>query len=332
MTVQFRSARVSFTGRGKEGRYRRIAMSTDFTFSPGGPLWGGRAAASPFARSGNPPERIPEIQALSSRQSRRVGRPSRVADIAVHVAAWLHEQPGLTVVEVLQRARDLGYQGGKTALYDLAHRLRTTAVRRRPDVAPGVYAVLEFGAADVRYAAGPTERVVFLVAELPWSRFVTVTLARRGAGDSLVGCVLEALETLGGAPLAAIWMSPRFVARAGKDGTIVWTPALARVALQAGFALRLEAARRPRAASMQQYSPRRIKAAVFSAHGLRDRAALQLRLTEWLGEVNRTRAGQAIASAAMRLHEDRARLRPLAGVSLDPRQFTDEARDRIPES
>jgi hypothetical protein len=57
-------------------------------------------------------------------QPRGVGRPSTVAPFAPQIEAWLRETPGLSGADVLRRAREVGYQGGKSALYELVRRLR----------------------------------------------------------------------------------------------------------------------------------------------------------------------------------------------------------------
>jgi len=57
-------------------------------------------------------------------QPRGVGRPSTVAPFAPQIEAWLRESPTLSGAEVLRRAREVGYRGGKSALYELVRRIR----------------------------------------------------------------------------------------------------------------------------------------------------------------------------------------------------------------
>jgi hypothetical protein len=52
-------------------------------------------------------------------------RPSIVAQYAAQVAQWLREDPAISAVEILRRAQALGYNGGKSALYELVRRVRT---------------------------------------------------------------------------------------------------------------------------------------------------------------------------------------------------------------
>src|SRR5258705_13319538 len=57
-------------------------------------------------------------------EHRGVGRASTVAPFAPGIEAWLRETPALSGADVLRRAREVGYQGGKSALYELVRRLR----------------------------------------------------------------------------------------------------------------------------------------------------------------------------------------------------------------
>jgi len=57
-------------------------------------------------------------------QPRGVGRPSTVTQYAAQVAQWIREDRSTSAVEILRRAQALGYNGGKSALYELVRRLR----------------------------------------------------------------------------------------------------------------------------------------------------------------------------------------------------------------
>ena len=58
-------------------------------------------------------------------EARRFRRPSIVARYAAQVAQWLREDPAISAVEILRRAQAMGYNGGKSALYELVRRVRT---------------------------------------------------------------------------------------------------------------------------------------------------------------------------------------------------------------
>ena len=66
-------------------------------------------------------------------ERRGVGRPSTVAAFAPQISQWLHAEPPISGAEVLRRARLVGYRGGKSALYELVRRLRTTTPGNSPE-------------------------------------------------------------------------------------------------------------------------------------------------------------------------------------------------------
>jgi hypothetical protein len=68
-------------------------------------------------------------------QPRGVGRPSTVAPFSPQIEAWLRETPTMSGAEVLRRAREVGYRGGKSALYELVRRLRIP-ISASPTVVP----------------------------------------------------------------------------------------------------------------------------------------------------------------------------------------------------
>ena len=67
-----------------------------------------------------------------------IGRPSLVARFAPQIEAWLRDQPGLSGAEVLRLAREVGYQGGQSALAELVRRLRPASPPPSPSPSPSV--------------------------------------------------------------------------------------------------------------------------------------------------------------------------------------------------
>jgi hypothetical protein len=61
-----------------------------------------------------------------SATSRPRGRPSLVAAFAPQITLWLRENPYVSGAEILRRVRLADYHGGKSALYELVKRLRTS--------------------------------------------------------------------------------------------------------------------------------------------------------------------------------------------------------------
>ncbi len=88
------------------------------------------------------------------------GRPSKAQPFRAFVVDLLLKQPNLRSLEIVRRARQAGYEGGKSALYSLIASVRPR--RSRPlgehDKVPGEIARHGFGQVDVRFRDGPSVR------------------------------------------------------------------------------------------------------------------------------------------------------------------------------
>jgi transposase len=71
---------------------------------------------------------ITTIDNAAERARRQVGRPSKADAYRDVLVQALTEEPTLRSVELLHRARQAGYTGGKSAIYALAQALRTRVV------------------------------------------------------------------------------------------------------------------------------------------------------------------------------------------------------------
>ena len=82
----------------------------------------------------------------------------------------------LKSVEILRRARLEGYEGGKSALYELIAELRphATRVMMRFEGVPGEFSQHDFGEVRVVYLDGTSEVVRFFGSRLKWSRWAAV--------------------------------------------------------------------------------------------------------------------------------------------------------------
>ncbi|MEQ9542796.1 MAG: IS21 family transposase, partial [Deltaproteobacteria bacterium] len=156
-------------------------------------------------------------------RKRGVGRPSKVAAFEGTVAAWLEKDPDVMTLELLRRAREDGYEGGKSAFFALVKRLRPKP--RRPIVRfeglPGEFAQHDFGQVDVRFIDGTTTRIHFFASRLKWSRWVGVTRVADQRVESLLRSLVEHYAGMGGVPLLSVFDRPKTVAiEWKKDGTV----------------------------------------------------------------------------------------------------------------
>ena len=129
-----------------------------------------------------------EVTGDAAPARQRPGRPSKVEGHRAFVAAVLAKEPDLATLEVLHRARQVGYEGGKSALYELVRELRPT--RTMPMVRfeglPGEFSQHDFGVVDVRYVGGGEERITFFASRLKHSRWAAVQITVDQRVESLV--------------------------------------------------------------------------------------------------------------------------------------------------
>lgn len=101
-------------------------------------------------------------------RARGLRRPSTAAPWAERIAQGLAEEDHLPGVELLRRAREAGYRGGQSALYELIRRLRP--VERVPPVrfegAAGEFSQPDVGSVTVRYRSGAIQRGHFFASRL----------------------------------------------------------------------------------------------------------------------------------------------------------------------
>jgi len=99
---------------------------------------------------------VVHVDDAAERSQRQIGRPSTVANFRKQVVGILQETPDLASLEILQRVREAGYQGGKTALYALAASLRPKPAKPlvRFEGLPGEFSQHDFGEVEVEFLNG----------------------------------------------------------------------------------------------------------------------------------------------------------------------------------
>ena len=274
-----------------------------------------RAVAQRTAVSVRSVERISQEPPITGAiRTVRVGRPTLTAAWAERVAAWLTEDRALPGMEILRRAHEVGYAGGKSALYELIRRLRPTSAIPvvRFEGVPGEFSQHDFGQADVRYVDGRTERVHFFASRLKWSRAVDVRLVPNEQEEALVRALLRSFEAFGGIPLVTVWDNPKTVVQARQGDLIVWNAVFGQVALDYRFAPELCWPRAAQQKGAVEQLVGWVKRSFFACRRFHDRADLERQLAAWLTEANTVRPNRATGVIpAIRLAEERARLRPL---------------------
>lgn len=257
----------------------------------------------------------PDVTSGSRPTTRRPGRPSKVAAHRAFVAALLSAEPELPTLEVLHRARQIGYSGGKSALYDLVRELRPTRVTPlvRFEGLPGEFSQHDFGVVDVQYVSGEEERITFFASRLKHSRWAAVHVTPDQRVESLVRSLLASFESFGGVPLMAVFDNPKTVVVGRKGKEIRWNETFARVAIDFRFAPELCSPRRANQKGAVENLVGFVKNGFFKVRRFHDRADLDRQLGEWLHEVNEVRPSRATGVPPKELlAAERARLRPMA--------------------
>jgi transposase len=265
---------------------------------------------------------ITTIDNAAERARREVGRPSKADAYRDVLVQALTEEPTLRTVELLHRARQAGYTGGKSAIYALAQTLRIRVVTPlvRFEGLPGEFSQHDFGEVRVRYQDGTEEVVHFVASRLKYSRWAEVTLVADEQVEALVRALVDHLAAFGGVPLVAVFDRPKTVAlKWGRDGVVTeWNSTFAGVALDLGLGVEVCWPYRPQEKGSVENLVGWVKGSFFKQRRFLDRADLEQPLREWLTEANTVRASRATGlPPTERIAEERARWRPLRLAPVD---------------
>ncbi|MGD9711247.1 MAG: IS21 family transposase [Thermomicrobiales bacterium] len=245
---------------------------------------------------------------------RSIGRPSKAEPFRQFLITELAKQPDVMTLELLRRARDSGYAGGKSALYELVGELRPEKPRPivRFEGLPGEFSQHDFGHVDVRFIDGRKRRVHFFASRLKYSRHVEVTLVPDERTETLVRSMVDHFVAFGGIPLLAVFDRPKTIAISwGKDGKVIhWNPIFAGVALDLGLGVELCWPHSPEQKGSVENLVGWVKGSFFKQRRFLDDEDLLGQLRQWHEEVNTQRPSRATGVVpAVRLAEERPRLR-----------------------
>lgn len=256
------------------------------------------------------------VDNAAERARRQVGRPSKAEAHRDVLVQALTEDPALRSVELLHRARQAGYTGGKSALYACAQTLRRRVVTPlvRFEGLPAEFSQHDFGEVIVHYQDGTETTVHFFASRLKYSRWIEVCLVPDERVETLVRALVDHLTAFGGIPLVAVFDRPKTIAlKWGRDGVVTdWNPTFAGVALDLGLGVEVCWPYRPQEKGSVENLVGWVKGSFFKQRRFQDREDLERQLREWLTEANTVRPSRATGvTPATRLTEERARLRPL---------------------
>jgi transposase len=261
----------------------------------------------------------PRVAALSpgpSPPSRGAGRPSTVEAFRPALAELLATDPSLATVELLRRARERGYRGGKSALYDLVKVLRPREVPPlvvRFEGVPGEFSQHDFGHTRARFMDDSFETVTFFASRLKYSRWAHVVEVADEKVEALLRALLAAFEDFGGVPLASVFDNPKTIVVSRTAGKPNWNRTFGQAALDYGFAPLLCTPRRPQEKGAAENLVGWTKSGFYQGRRFVDREDRRAQLAAWLAEGNTQRPSRATGvPPAARIGAERERLRPLA--------------------
>ncbi|MBV8477233.1 MAG: IS21 family transposase [Acidobacteria bacterium] len=261
-------------------------------------------------------EAVVDADDTMERNKRGIGRPSTVQNFRKQVVGILQETPDLASLEILRRVREVGYQGGKTALYDLVASLRPKPAKPlvRFEGLPGEFSQHDFGEVDVQFVNGTQQRIHFFASRLKYSRWVRVSLVQDEKVETLVRTLAEHLASWGGRPLLCVFDRPKTIAlKWRKNGEVTeWNPVFAYATLEMGVGVELCWPYQARQKGSVENLVGFVKSSFFKVRRFFDVEDLEQQRRDWEQEVNEERPCRATGIIpAVRLAEEALRLRPL---------------------
>ena len=259
---------------------------------------------------------VVDVDDKLERAKRQIGRPSRVATFRKQIVEILRQQPDLASLEILRRVREMGYQGGKSALYAFVASLRPKSAKPlvRFEGLPGEFSQHDFGQVVVQFLDGMRRRIHFFASRLKYSRVVRISLVKDETVETLVRTLAEHLASWGGRPLLCVFDRPKTIAvQWRKNGEVTeWNSVFAYATLEMGVGVELCWPYRPQEKGSVENLVGFVKSSFFKVRRFYDEEDLEQQRREWEREVNEQRPCRATGIIpAVRLAEEVPRLRPL---------------------
>jgi transposase len=245
-------------------------------------------------------------------------RPTLLDPFTGYLRERVKAYPGLTGSRLLRELKELGYQGGYTAVTDFLRDVRPTTDAKfevRFETAPGEQGQVDFAQFQVVFSDEPTTpRIVWLFSivlgysRLIWARFVVhQDLA------TVLRCHATAFEAFGGAPREILYdrMKTAVIGEGNRDG-IVYNRALIDLARHYGFYPKACQPYRAKTKGKVERPFRYIREDFFLARSFRNLADLNEQLRRWLDGVANPRVHATTRRVVNEAFaEEKLHLRPL---------------------
>jgi len=221
----------------------------------------------------------------------RKPRAKVLDDFTVYLRERVKTFPGLTGSRLLRELRELGYQGGYTAVTDFLRDARPTprpGFEVRFETGPGEQGQVDFAHFQVVFTDEPTtSRVVWLFSMvLGYSRLIWGRYVIHQDLATVLRCHVAAFEALGGAPREILYDRMKTaVTGEGETGGIIYNAALIDLARHYGFHPRACKAYRAKTKGKVERPFRYIREDFFLGRSFKNLEDLNAQLRHWLDTV-----------------------------------------------
>jgi len=192
---------------------------------------------------------------------------------------------------ILERIREMGYDGGITILKDYMKPLRPPALKfetavRRYETKPGKQAQMDWGILKYKDKKGRLCKIACFVMILGYSRMRYVEFSRRCDIASLLRCIVNAFEYFNGVPDTVLTDRMKTVVISSDHGKPVWQEAFEKFAAEMGFVPKLCRVRRPQTKGKVERLVHFVRDSFMAGRRFVDFGDLQVQVMAWCNEVN----------------------------------------------
>lgn len=238
-----------------------------------------------------------EVAANTRRGEKRPGRPSVTSEALIDRIRVLLAEETIAATEVLRRARDWGFTGSRSTMAALVKELRPTLRKEaivRFEGLPGEYTQFDFGEANVTYADGRKDKLVFWAARMKYSRMMHVVLVPDQRAETLARCLLASLAFFGGSTKEWVFDNPKTVriSPIGVEPPVLHAHLRDLVAEHRTIPTLCTPGKGQQKGSVERLV-KYVKHSLFFARKFQDRADAAKQLDGWLQMVNHERPSDA---------------------------------------
>lgn len=197
--------------------------------------------------------------------------------------AWMR-QGIFNCVVLLQRLRELGYDGGMSILKEYVHPYRpvkSAPAVRRYETPRGKQVQMDWGVCQYLDQAGKLHKVSVFVMILGYSRAKYIEFVNRCDLRSLERCMLNGFQYFGGVPREVLTDNMKTVMMGRESDKVIWNTQFADFAAEMGFVPKVCRVRRPQTKGKVERLVRYVKENFFPGRSFTDLEDLNRQAQVW---------------------------------------------------